>query len=69
MKIVDYLCACNGAPCEWSCREKHLHKKRRDFELCPAAYIKKEKRKRWDRDRDDRDDRDYRDDGRYNSDY
>ena len=57
MKTVDYLCACNGEPCEGICREKYLHRKRKEFELCGAAYIKKEKKRRWSR--DDRDDRDY----------
>jgi hypothetical protein len=35
---VKIQCACDGRICEGICREKNLHRKRKDFNTCPAAY-------------------------------
>jgi len=32
------FCACNRKKCVGVCREKHLHRKRKFLERCPAAY-------------------------------
>lgn len=39
------LCACNNKPCEGECREQHLYRKRKDMDMCPAAYRESTKRK------------------------
>jgi len=35
---MDFKCACTGGKCEGKCREKHLYRKRKDLDKCPAAY-------------------------------
>lgn len=32
------LCACTKLACEGICREKHLYRKRKGLDQCPAAY-------------------------------
>ena len=44
--ISKLLCSCNGKPCNGECRETHLYRKRKDLNMCPAAYDEKKERRR-----------------------
>ena len=44
--MKEYLCACNGKPCEGICREEHLFTKNAALDnICTAAYVEREMRR------------------------
>jgi len=43
---IDIYCACNKKRCEGICKEKHLFRKRQQFDICPAACKKDDSRRR-----------------------